>query len=46
MKELTPDIALEKHYGMWLVMAKAEKEKEITEKDFDRFEFRAKFKED
>lgn len=46
MKELTPDIALEKHYGMWLAMAKAEKEKEITEKDFDRFEFRAKFKED
>lgn len=44
MKELTPDIALEKHYGMWLAMAKAEKEKEIIEKGFDRFEFRAKFK--
>lgn len=44
MKELTPDIALEKHYGMWLAMAKAEKEKEIIEKGFDRFDFRMDFK--
>jgi hypothetical protein len=46
MKELTPDIALEKYYEMWIAMAKVEKENEINEKDFYRFEFRMDFKED
>lgn len=45
MKELTPDIALEKYYGMWLAMAKAEKEKGIIGNG-DQYYFRAKFKED
>lgn len=48
MKELTPDIALEKYYEMWIAMAKAEKEKEkgIIRRGLDRFEFRMNFKKD
>jgi len=46
MKELTPDIALEKYYEMWIAMAKAEKEREVTEDGFYLFEFRMNFKED
>lgn len=46
MKELTPDIALEKHYEMWIAMAKAEEEREVTEDGFYLFEFRMNFKED
>lgn len=45
MKELTPDIALEKYYEMWIAMAKAEKEREVTEDGFYLFEFRMNFKE-
>lgn len=44
MKELTPEIALEKHYKMWNAMEQAEKEKEIVGKGIDRFEFRMNFK--
>ena len=44
MEKLSPEIALDKYHEMWNAMAKAEKEKEITEKDFDRVDFRTDFK--
>lgn len=46
MKELNPEIALEKHYKMWNAMEQAEKEKEIVGKDIDKFNFRMDFKKD
>ena len=46
MEKLSPEIALDKYYEMWNAMAKVEKENEITEKNFYRFEFRMDFKED